>query len=196
MSSSRSPSFTIETDGAFSLSASARFVAGWPPAKDLTAVDDDALRLAFVLDSFRGHAGVSVRQDAGGLRVRAVGDGTTEELSRQTARILSLDHDAAGLEQVLRRDTVAARLHRESDGLRPVLFHSPYEAAAWSVISARVHHRQAQETRTSLCRELGAVLDVDGMAMPAFPLPGRLLDLDTFPGLSAEKVRRVRAVAA
>jgi DNA-3-methyladenine glycosylase II len=195
VSSAGPPSFTIEPAGPFSLAASARFIAGWPPAKDLTATDDDGVRLCFALDSFRGHAGVTIRPNAEELSVHATGDGTPEEVKRQTARILSLDHDATGLEQVIRDDEVVARLYRQSDGLRPVLFHSPYEAAAWSVISARINHRQAQDLRTALSGELGAMLDVDGVAMPAFPLPDRLLDLDSFSGLTAEKVRRLHAVA-
>jgi len=188
-------SFTIVPAGPFSLAASARFITGWPPAKDLTEAEHDGVRLCFALDSFRGHAGVSIREHAEGLTVHTTGDGTPDEVRRQTARILSLDHDAAGLEQVLSRDDVVARLHRESDGLRPVLFHSPYEAAAWSVISARTGHRQAQALRTALSAELGVMLDVEGVVMPAFPLPDRLLELDSFPGLSAEKVRRLHAVA-
>ena len=193
--SSITPSFTIEPAGPFSLAASARFIAGWPPAKDLTATGDDAVRLCFALDSFRGHAGVTIRQHGEGLDVHATGDGTPDEVRSQTVRILSLDHDATGLEQVLRADAVVARLHRESGGLRPVLFHSPYEAAAWSVISARINHRQAQDLRTALSKELGATLDVEGVSMAAFPLPDRLLELDSFPGLPAEKVRRLHAVA-
>jgi len=127
--------------------------------------------------------------------MHAMGEGKSHEVKRQTARILSLDQDATGLEQVIDGDDVVARLHRESGGLRPVLFHSPYEAAAWSVISARVNHRQAQRIRAALCRERGPTLDVDGVAMAAFPLPDRLLELDSFPGLPAEKVRRLHSVA-
>ncbi len=39
------------------------------------------------------------------------------------------------------------------------------------------------------------MIDVDGVVMPAFPLPDRLLELDSLPGLPAEKVRRLHAVA-
>ncbi|HSH58510.1 MAG TPA: hypothetical protein VK988_02495, partial [Acidimicrobiales bacterium] len=137
MSTIASRSFRITTAGPFSLAASVRFIAGWPPAKDLAAGDEDGVRLCFALDSFRGHAGVIIREDGEGLTGHATGDGTPDEVRSQTARILSLDHDATGLERVLRDDAVVGRLHQESGGLRPVLFHSPYEAAAWSVISAR-----------------------------------------------------------
>lgn len=195
MTSSETTDFLITPRGPFSLAGSARFIAGWPPAKDLANVEGDAVRLCFALDCFQGHAGVVVRETGQGVAAIMTGEGSVEEVRRQTERILSLDHDARDLEQVLRRDEVVARLHAESARLRPVLFHSPYEAAAWSVISARINHGQAQGIRAALAKELGAALDVEGVSMDAFPLPDRLLDLDAFPGLFAEKVRRLHSVA-
>jgi DNA-3-methyladenine glycosylase II len=116
-------------------------------------------------------------------------------VSKQTARILSLDHDAGDYPAVGERDPAIGRLQREHPGLRPVLFHSPYEAAAWSIISARVHPTRALAIRERLSREVGAVLDVRGQEMAAFPLPERLLELDSFPGLPDEKLRRLRGIA-
>lgn len=191
----RTTSFAIQPLGPFSLAGSARFIAAWPPAKDLASSEQDTVRLCFALDSFQGHAGVVIRESGERLIATRTGDGSVEEVRRQTERILSLDHDACELDDVLRRDEVVAHLHSEAARLRPVLFHSPYEAAAWSVISARINHRQAQRLRVDLAQEHGAALDVEGASMHAFPLPERLLDLDAFPGLSAEKVRRLHAVA-
>ncbi|MBA2521845.1 MAG: DNA-3-methyladenine glycosylase 2 family protein [Solirubrobacterales bacterium] len=188
-------SFEIEPRGPFSLAAASRFIAGWPPAEGPTDTSDGAVRLCFALDSFAGHAGVTVRNDGDAIRVEAAGDGGEDALRAQVGRILSLDHDASDLGEVLERDSVAARLHREADALRPVLFHSPYEAAAWSIISARIQHAQALRIRTELSRRLGQVLDVDGVEMAAFPLPEALAELDSFSGLPDEKVRRLRAVA-
>ena len=79
--------------------------------------------------------------------------------------------------------------------MRPVLFHSPYEAAAWSVISARVQHAQARRLRHALSDGLGRTLDVGGREMAAFPLPEELARLEHFPGLPGEKARRLRRVA-
>jgi DNA-3-methyladenine glycosylase II len=39
---------------------------------------------------------------------------------------------------------VIGELQRRLPGLRPVLFHSPYEAAAWAVIVARSGRAQAR----------------------------------------------------
>jgi len=57
VSEAASSSFTIEPAGPFSLAASARFIAGWPPAEDLTATEDGAVRLCFALDSLRATPG-------------------------------------------------------------------------------------------------------------------------------------------
>jgi len=194
VTSGRTSSFEIRPRGPFSLAGSARFIAGWPPAKDFADADREAVRLCFALDSFQAHAGVIIREAGERLIVDMTGGGSVEEVRRQTERILSLDHDAGDLDQVLRRDEVIGRLHREAQRLRPVLFHSPYEAAAWSVISTRLEHRRAQGIRAELAQEIGAGLDVQGAAMHAFPLPSRLLELDAFPGLSREKVTRLHAV--
>lgn len=185
--------FSIEPEGSFSLAAAARFIESWPPGEGWAGAGDEAVRLSFALDSFAGHAGAVVTDGSGGsLQVRPVGDGSEEEVRRQVGRILSLDTDGAGLAEVTARDPVVAAIQRRSGGLRPVLFHSPYEAAAWSIISARVQPRQAHRVRGELAREHGRVLDVGGVEMPAFPLPERLAEIEAFPGLPAEKLSRLR----
>ena len=70
-------------------------------------------------------------------------------------------------------------------GLRPCGFHSPYEAAAWSVLSQRLRIVQAARLRAELIARHGQ----DG----AFPPPRDLhqLDLD----LPARKSEYLRAVA-
>ncbi len=192
-----STSFTVEPRGPFSLAAQRRFVAGWPPADEVAEADDGVLRLCFALDSFEGHAGVAVSQDGDGatVRIHAVGDGHEDQVRAQAARVLSLDHDGTELSTVLEGDPVLLGIHRDVGALRPVLFHSPYEAAAWSVISARIQHSQAVRVRRAISERLGWALDVDGVQMTGFPLPERLAGLDSFEGLPEEKVRRLRGVA-
>jgi DNA-3-methyladenine glycosylase II len=188
-------SFTIAPQGPFSLAAAAGFgfagSLGAPPY-------DGTLRLAFAVDGFAEHAGVALTEQADGTIAGSVVQGAADvaAVRRQVARILSLDHDGDAWAAVGDRDPVMARLQREHPGQRPVLFHSPYEAAAWAVISARRPARQGADVRRRLSEELGARLDVAGAPMAAFPLPQRLLELDAFPGLDTEKVARLRGVAA
>jgi len=77
-----------------------------------------------------------------------------------------------------------------------VLFHSPYEGAAWSIISARRPAGQAAAVRRALSEQLGATFELAGETLQAFPQPERLMELapDT-PGLHPEKVERLRGVA-
>ena len=102
---------------------------------------EGVMRLAFCLDDFSGHAGVEVRQDGTGVHCTFEGPGKPEAVRRQVARVLSLDHDATGFVAVGDRDPVIARLQAAAPGLRPPLFYSPYEAAAWAVLSVRLESR-------------------------------------------------------
>jgi DNA-3-methyladenine glycosylase II len=77
-----------------------------------------------------------------------------------------------------------------------VLFHSPYEAAAWAVISARRHPAQAARVRHGLSLRLGAGFSLAGETLAAFPQPERLLEADVSDGLHAETLERLRGVAS
>jgi DNA-3-methyladenine glycosylase II len=113
----------------------------------------------------------------------------------QVARVLSLDHDGDEFSAVGRRDPVIGRLQAVAPGLRPPLFHSPYEAAAWCVLSARRHAVQAARVRTRLNEAHGATFEVAGRSLAAFPTPERLLDVPAFAGVDAIRLRRLHGVA-
>jgi DNA-3-methyladenine glycosylase II len=76
-----------------------------------------------------------------------------------------------------------------------VLLHSPYEAACWAVLSARLRQAQAAGIRDALSAEHGAVLDCAGEGMVGFPAPERLLEVRAVPGLPDEKLRRMHGIA-
>jgi DNA-3-methyladenine glycosylase II len=103
-------------------------------------------------------------------------------------RFLALDVDARGWPDVAGRDPVVADAQARLPGLRPCGFHSPYEAAAWSVLSQRIRIVQAARLRDDLVGRHGD----DG----AFPAPEvlRHLDLD-LPGRKAEYLRSVAEAA-
>ncbi len=113
----------------------------------------------------------------------------------QIARIVSLDYDGEAFLEVGERDPVIRALQRAHPGQRPVLFHSPYEGAAWSIISARRPGVQAARLRTAISEQLGAKFELAGETLHAFPQPEWLLGLgDDTPGLNSEKVDRLRGV--
>ena len=190
---------TIEPLGRFSLSAAAAF--GFGPTEGRPPTFDGALRLAFCVDGGRGYAGAVLRQrnDAGAVGVElTLRDGALHEATlTQAARMVSLDHDGEAFERVGERDRVIGALQRAHPGQRPVLFASPYEAAAWSVISARRPPAQGAKVRAALSQRLGRSFELAGRTLHAFPQPSALAQIpDEFPGLNDTKIERLREVAA
>jgi DNA-3-methyladenine glycosylase II len=183
--------FTLRPDGDFSLRESAEFGFGQRHA----APFHGTMRLAFCVDGYREHAGVAVTQDEHGVHGEVTGTAAVEAVAAQTARMLSLDVDARGYEAVAARDPVLARVLATAPGLRPPLFHSPYEAAAWCVLSLRWNARQAGAVRERLSRAHGCELDVAGERMAAFPTPEQLLAVGAFPGIPDIKLERLHGVA-
>lgn len=188
-------SFSIAPRGAFSLRQAADFIAGFPPAGRPDAASSPLLRLAFVTDDLTAHAGVALAERDGVIAGSVTGSAPADAVARQVARILSLDHDGSAFDAVGERDPVVGDLQERHRGLRPVLFHSPYEAAAWSVISARQAAAQALRVKERLMFQLGGVVEVDGEQLASFPLPERLRSLEHMEGLSEEKASRLRGVA-
>ena len=186
--------FTIEPEGPFSLAAAAAF--GFGPRLAKPGPYDGTMRLAFALDGFEDHAGVVVHEEDGGaLRCVVTAGRDLAAIERQLRRILSLDPAGRVWAKVGERDPVIGRLQPASDWLRPVQFHSPYEAAAWAVISHRKHRTAALALRDRLSEELGAVIELEGETLPAFPLPQRLLELESFTGYDERRLERLRGVA-
>jgi DNA-3-methyladenine glycosylase II len=182
---------TIVPRGSFSLRESATFGFG----QRLDTSYDGVMRMAFCADGYRSGAGVSLRQDAAGVHVEVHGDADPSAVTAQVARILSLDHDGVAFEEVGRRDPVIGRLQEVAPGLRPPQFHSPYEAAAWAVLSARRPARQMAQVRDRLAAAHGTAFELAGQRWHSFPTPSALLDVDEFPGIPEPKLTRLHAVA-
>lgn len=190
--------FSISPDGAFSLREAASF--GFGQREAANDGGDGVLRLAFCLDGgFDRQVGVEVRQSgaAGAAEVLAAvhGDGELDAVRVQVARLLSLDHDARGFELVGRRDPVLRRLQLAAPGLRPPLFHSPYEAAAWCVLSARRQAAQMTRVRAALSDTAGRRFRLAGTGVAAFPTPRSLLRVGAFPGIDTSRLDRLHGVA-
>jgi DNA-3-methyladenine glycosylase II len=152
--------------------------------------------MAFVTDDMAHQAGVHLTQDRGGVVSASVEtDGDPEAAWRQALRVLSLDHSGAAWAQVGIRDPVIGQLQDEHEGLRPVLFHSPYEAAAWCVISARRYRSTAAVIRERICDELGQAFTLAGERASAFPPPARLLAAESLPSIPQRRMPWLHAVA-
>ncbi|PZR97854.1 MAG: Fe-S cluster assembly protein HesB [Chloroflexi bacterium] len=159
---------------------------------------DGVMRLAFCVDGegYSRQVGVALRQDvAGEVTGEVTGEAGIDAVRAQVARILSLDHDGREFVAIGDRDPVMARLLAAAPGLRPPMFYSPYEAAAWSVLSARRPATQMAEVRNRLSEAHGRVFDVAGERLAALPTPEQMLAVTGFPGIPDLKLRRLHGVA-
>jgi hypothetical protein len=153
------------------------------------------MRLAFCLDGYHDQVGVELRQDERVVHAVMHGPGELDAIQRQVARVLSLDHDARGFVEVGQRDPVIGRLQRAAVGLRPPLFYSPYEAAVWSVLSARRPGWQMARVRAELSKAHGALFELAGERLAALPTPSQLLAVKGFPGIDADRLTRMHGAA-
>ena len=178
----------VEVLGPWSLATSKQFWEGFAPAALAPRGNPQELRSVFCVERDWGRAEVAVTQHDGAARLALTGDGDLEAAARQACRFLSLDVDARGWPDVGRRDPVVADAQARLPGLRPCGFHSPYEAAAWSVLAQRIRIVQAARLGDELVRRHGD----DG----AFPAPQVLRDLDLdLPGRKAEYLQAVAEAA-
>jgi DNA-3-methyladenine glycosylase II len=186
--------FTIVPNGAFSLEAAAGF--GFGPNMGRPVVDGPTMRLAFVTDDFRSQAYVQLNQaDDGTVTGTVESDAAQDAVVAQVTRILSLDHSGTEWAAVGENDPVLGAMQKDHPGLRPVLFHSPYEAAAWSIISARRQRAQGVVVRNRISAAFGRSYGAGEKAMLAFPTPERLLEVRDIQSLDETKVERLHAVA-
>jgi DNA-3-methyladenine glycosylase II len=183
--------------GPFSLEAAATF--GFGPTEGQPLRFDGAMRLAFPVDGGSGYAGAVLRQSAAdqeiSVELQSTRTADPELALKQIARIISIDYDGNEFLGVGERDRVIAELQTRFPGHRPVLFHSPYEAAAWSIISARNPSATAARTRTAISERLGHSFTLAGQTVHAFPQPDALTDLTNFAGLDQTKARRLHKIA-
>jgi DNA-3-methyladenine glycosylase II len=179
---------TVDVRGPWSLATSRAFWEGFTPAA-LPAHDSaEQLHAVFRAEADWRRAEATVTQQDGTARIRVAGDGDLEAAGVQVCRFLSLDVDARGWPDVRGRDPVIADAQAQLPGLRPCGFHSPYEAAAWSVLSQRIRVVQAARLREDLVRRHG-----DDGAFPA-PQALRTLELD-LPGRKSEYLHAVADAA-
>ena len=176
-----------EVAGPWSLAISRAFWEGFTPAA-LPDQAGDVLRTAFVAERDWTTVTATVRQEGAAAHITVAGRGDLDAAADQVARFLALDVDARDWPAVGDRDPVIGAAQRALPGVRPCGFHSPYEAAAWAVLSQRVRMTQAARMRVDLIDRHG-----DQGAFPA-PEQLRAADLD-LPDRKAEYLHAVAEAA-
>jgi DNA-3-methyladenine glycosylase II len=176
--------FQLSAQGPFALAEAVRYQESFPGF--------GGAPLVFPADGTWSTVGVRIDDDLTGHVV--AGDLPEAEVARQVTRMLSLDVDGRGFAAVGERDEVVGDLQRRFPGLRPVLFGSAYEAAAWALLTHRISRNQGGTLRRRLSAELGDPVDFGGRVVHGFPPPERLADLAPMPGLTIRKVANLRAL--
>ncbi|PRY44482.1 DNA-3-methyladenine glycosylase family protein [Umezawaea tangerina] len=166
---------TVDVLGPWSLATSKRFWEGFAPAAlpSQDGAPPAEVRTVFRVEGDWSRAEARVTQEDGKARVVVTGDGDLDRAAAQVGRFLSLDVDARDWPEVGRRDPVIAEAQRHLPGLRPCGFHSPYEAAAWAVLSQRLRIVQAARLRDGLLGPDGAFPAPAELRTLALDLPGR-----------------------
>ena len=187
--------------GEYALVDSVALAAGASFVHDVRVGQDTqrpVLDLAFVLEGSWHTVGVRVDQQADGkvlARVGANPDGaTTDEIGAQLGQIFCLTTDGIAFAELAARDEVLGRLRQQRPGVRPVLYPSPYEAAARTIIGHQLPLRQAAAIAARIAEEHGVAVEVFDHQMHAFPAPERLAGLPAIRGLAARKVEQLRAL--
>ena len=120
--------FDFSPNGPFDLTNQNQYFGGWPTL----ANKPEAIVMAFPVEGWKGSAAVTIWQNAKGqINGRIHGpEETFEKAQQQALACLSLDIPAEDWSLVGKRDAVIGELQTKYRLLRPILFHSPYEAAA------------------------------------------------------------------
>lgn len=172
------PELTLEPAGDFQLDTALGFLGCFGPA--CWRPSADGYQAAHVIG---GRALLlHVRQAGRALRVCVHGPHVTAlDLAAARAlvtRVFSLDVDPTGfVRHIERRDRVLADIVRRLDGLRPVLFSTPFEALCWAILGQRIRMSQATQLKARLTEQLGPKIEHRGQLFHAFPSPKALLAL-------------------
>jgi len=185
--------FEMMPRGPFDLATSNQYFGGWITCGPAQA----SIAMAFPVEGWYASAAVILRQDKGGAIMGDVhGAGNDAEKAWQQAlSVLSLDCDGAGWPEIGQRDPVIGNLQHVHHFLRPVLFHSPYEAAAAFIIGHRISIKQGRAIRQEMAQAIGDSIQAGETTLYAFPRPQALLELTSFKGINAEKIERLHGIA-
>ncbi len=178
--------------GPWSLRTSKRFWEEFTPTAIAAGGDPDVLSARFMSEHDWTSVSARVTQRGESAQISLSGTGDLAAAAEQVCRFLSLDVDARTWAAVGDRDPIIATAQRALPGYRPCGFHSPYEAAAWCVLSQRTRVPVAARVR----RDLIVAHGDDG----AFPAPDALIraidagELD-LPGRKPDYLRAVAEAA-
>ena len=159
----------------FDFGASLRFVRDFPATRGEQHVEDGVLREAARAG---GRAvGLRVRASGDGLRCEIVSDGPPQanDVAVAVRERFGLDDDLGPVYERAAADppfaAVADRLH----GYHQVRFGSPLELLCWALLCRRTPMAVARRSKAALVAACGNEVELDGVALRAFPDLDQLL---------------------
>lgn len=183
---------TIAPLGIFDLKNQNKYFNGWPTL----GANGKTIVMAFPVEGWSGSAAVIINQAGRGLlEARVIGNADAKKAKEQALAALSLDEDGSSWENIGINDPVVFDLQKKYHYLRPSLFNSPYEAAAAFIIGHRITILQGRKIREGIAKDLGDEIKVEGESFYAFPGPQKLLSIESYKGLNATKIERLKSVA-
>jgi DNA-3-methyladenine glycosylase II len=185
----------IKKPEGFALQAAADFYAGFIPGSGMAATAGDRLTLGFRLDKSFEAVAVALREDRDSVVAEFQGTDDAQGLSNQIARMLGLDADGKAWLAIGRTDPVVGKLQSDFAGFFTAAKPSPYDAAAWAVISPRMTMRAAATLKMAIAEKHGDAIELLGRVHHVFPSPNALLAIDALPGLAGVKWARLQAIA-
>jgi DNA-3-methyladenine glycosylase II len=192
-------SFDIPFTGDFSLSGSVTLAARAAFVESVSAADGttqgETLDLVFPLENTWAPIAVSIVQADGKLHATLLANpagARIESVVSELRRILSLDVDGITFRSIAKRDPVVSDLQKQRPGVRPLLFPTPYEAAARAIIGQRIQVRQAAKIHVAIAKNYGTAINTRGIIVHAFPAPSELAKLAPIQGLAKRKVEQLK----
>ncbi len=182
----------MQPQGPFNLLHESQFFGGW-----FTLDEGKRVVISMPIEGWTGSATIIMSQDANGQIHGDVysREGIAEKAWHQALASLSLDVDGKDWPGVGKHDPFIGKLQKEYDYMRPVLFHSPYEAAVSLLIGHRISIRQRRTIMQRLSEEYGEKFTVDSKDFYAFPDPHAILKIHEIKGMNEEKMARIHGAA-
>ena len=128
----------IDTPIGFSLQAASDFYADFTPGSGMAIAEPSTLTFAFRLDGTFEAVAVSLRNAGARIAIDIAGSDDVDTVVAQVRRMLGLDVDAAAWLNLGRDNATVGKLQAEFPGFFTAAKASPYDAAAWGVLSPRV----------------------------------------------------------
>ena len=185
--------FEYTPKGTFDLANQVQYFGDWLTLQRRP----EAIAMPFPVEGWNGSAVVTLWQEPDGRIGGSVyaPSAIAEKAQLQALACLSLDVAAEKWPEVGKRDPVIGGLQDKYGLLRPVLFYSPYEAAAGFIIGHRITIKQRRALMERMSADFGEKIEVEGQTFHAFPSPQAVMEIKTYQGLSAVKIERLHGVA-